>query len=104
MRPQSSKHWTIKLRILRYHVSNCFDVILHNYSESLQFYCLIIPQVELAKDFGAADKPRAWSKYSEESTAHKKLLEKKEGKTKGKKNKKEEEETPKKVSYLCGQN
>ena len=35
-------------------------------------------QVDIAKDLGDASKPRAWSKYSQDSSAYKKWLAEKE--------------------------
>ena len=39
-------------------------------------------QVEIAKNFGDESKPRAWSKYSRDSSAYKKMMEKLEEKKK----------------------
>ena len=51
-----------------------------------------ILQVELAKNFGDATKPRAWSKYSRDSSAYQKMLEKlKEKEEVAKKNKNSDE-------------
>lgn len=50
----------------------------------------------MAKDFGDANKPQSWSKYSRDSSAYKKMMQKLEEKQKEKK----DNETKKEVNLV----